>query len=171
MANIGLFFGTQTGNTEEIAGAIAAAFGGDAVEVFDIADVEVEELGKFENLIIGCPTWNDGELQSDWEEKFDELDDVDFSGKTVAYFGAGDQINYSENFQDAMGMLEEKIAGLGGKTVGKWPTEGYDHEESKAERDDGKNFVGLALDEDNESEMTGDRIATWVAQIKPAFGL
>lgn len=171
MANIGLFFGTQTGNTEEIAGAIAGALGGDdVVEVFDIADVEVSDLGNYTNLIIGCPTWNDGELQSDWEEKFDELDDVDFSGKTVAYFGAGDQIGYSENFQDAMGMLEEKIAGLGGKTVGYWPTEGYDHEESKAERDGGK-FVGLALDEDNQSEMTDDRIAAWVAQIKPAFGL
>ena len=51
-----------------------------------------------------------------------------------------------------MGILEEKIAELGGETVGYWSTEGYDFSDSKALRDD--KFVGLALDEDNQSELT-----------------
>ena len=89
-------------------------------------------------------------MQDDWDAILGDLDDVDFSGKTVAYFGTGDQIGYADNFQDAMGILEEKIAGLGGKTVGYWSAEGYDHSESKAIRD-GK-FCGLALDDDNESD-------------------
>ena len=170
MAKIGLFFGTQTGNTEEIAQKIQSGLGGsDVVDLTDVADIEVSDLTNYEYLVIGCPTWNIGDLQSDWEDLYEDLDDLDFSGKTVAYFGAGDQIGYGDNFQDAMGMLEEKISGLGGKTVGQWSTEGYDHAESKAERD-GK-FVGLAIDEDNQSEMTDDRISAWVAQIKPAFGL
>ena len=45
---------------------------------------------------------------------------------------------------------EEKISKLGGKTVGYWPTDGYEHSESAAIRD-GK-FCGLALDDDNESD-------------------
>ncbi|MGK7955183.1 MAG: flavodoxin, partial [Crocosphaera sp.] len=118
---------------------------------------------------IGCPTWNMGDLQSDWEGIFDDLDDIDFSGKKVAYFGTGDQVGYADNFQDAMGMLEEKISGRGGKTIGHWPVDGYDHNESKAVKN-GK-FVGLALDEDNESDLTEDRIKTWVAQIKSEFGI
>jgi len=68
-----------------------------------------------------------------------------------------------------MGMLEEKISELGGETVGYWSTEGYDFSDSKALRDD--KFVGLALDEDNQSELTEERIKAWVAQLKPEFGL
>jgi flavodoxin I len=109
-------------------------------------------------------------MQSDWSGFYDDdLDSVDFSGKKVAYFGAGDQIGYADNFQDAMGILEEKISELGGTTVGYWSTEGYEHSESKAVKD-GK-FVGLALDEDNQSDLTDERVKTWVAQLKSEFGL
>ncbi|USR93012.1 flavodoxin FldA [Phormidium yuhuli AB48] len=170
MSKIGLFFGTQTGNTEAAAEMIQSALGGDSVvTLHDVAEADLDELGGYDCLIIGCPTWNIGELQSDWEGLYDELDALDFSGKKVAYFGVGDQIGYAENFQDAMGMLEEKISQLGGMTVGHWSTDGYEFEESKALRD-GK-FVGLALDDDNQSEMTEERIQAWTSQLKSAFGL
>ncbi|MFN9675593.1 MAG: flavodoxin FldA, partial [Microcystis sp.] len=58
---------------------------------------------------------------------------------------------------------------LGGKTVGYWPTDGYDFNESKALKN-GK-FVGLALDEDNQSDLTEQRIKTWVAGLKGEFGV
>ena len=167
MTKIGLFFGTQTGNTETIAETIQKVFGGDIVTLHNVADTEAADLEDYEYLIIGCPTWNVGELQADWEGLYDELDNIDFSGKKVAYFGVGDQIGYADNFQDAMGILEEKISELGGTTVGHWSTEGYDFNESKAVRD-GK-FVGLALDEDNQSELTDKRINTWVTQLKREF--
>ncbi len=70
---------------------------------------------------------------------------------------------------DAMGQLEEKISGLGGKTVGYWPADGYKHSESLAIRD-GK-FCGLALDDDNESDKSEARIQAWTAQIKSAMSL
>ncbi|MBE9221360.1 flavodoxin FldA [Cyanobacterium stanieri LEGE 03274] len=170
MAKIGLFYGTQTGNTETLAESIQEALGGDGVvDLYDVADVEVDELSNYECLIIGCPTWNVGELQSDWEGLYEDLDDVDFQGKKVAYFGAGDQIGYADNFQDAMGILEEKISQQGGQTIGYWSVEGYEFNESKALRD-GK-FVGLAIDEDNQSDLTESRIQSWSAQIKQEFGL
>ena len=168
MAKIGLFYGTQTGNTEAIADSIKEEFGTD-LDLHDVADVEIEQLSEYECLIIGCPTWNIGEMQSDWEGLYEDLDEVDFSGKKVAYFGAGDQVGYSENFQDAMGILQEKISSLGGETIGYTSTEGYDFDESKAVAD-GK-FVGLAIDEDNQSDLTEGRIKSWVAQIKTEFGL
>ena len=170
MSKIGLFFGTQTGNTEAAAEMIQSALGGDSVvTLHDVAEADLDELGEYDCLIIGCPTWNIGELHSDWEGLYDELDALDFSGKKVAYFGVGDQIGYADNFQDAMGMLEEKISQLGGATVGYWPTDGYEFEESKAVRD-GK-FVGLALDEDNQPEMTEERVQAWTSQLKSAFEL
>ncbi|MEM8642071.1 MAG: flavodoxin FldA [Cyanobacteria bacterium P01_G01_bin.54] len=171
MAQIGLFYGTQTGNTESIAETIQSEFGGDSVvALHDMADATTADFDNYSCIIVGCPTWNVGELQADWEGFYEsELGSVDFQGKKVAYFGPGDQVGYAENFQDAMGILEEKISSLGGTTVGEWPTDGYDYEDSKAVRN-GK-FVGLALDEDNQSELTEGRIKTWVAQVKSAFGV
>ncbi|WP_250126545.1 flavodoxin FldA [Chroococcidiopsis sp. CCMEE 29] len=170
MTKIGLFYGTQTGYTQTAAEIIQKELGGNSVvALHDISKAEPSDFEEYDYIIIGCPTWNVGELQSDWEDFYDELDNIDFTGKKVAYFGEGDSVGYPDTFQDAMGMLEEKISELGGETVGYWSTESYNFNESKALRD-GK-FVGLALDEDNQSDLTQERIKTWVAQLKQEFGL
>ncbi len=170
MSKIGLFVGSTTGKTEEAAEIIQKEFGGDdVVTIHNMTDANSEDFDGYQNLVIASPTWNIGELQSDWEGFFDELDSIDFKGKKVAYFGTGDQIGYADNFQDAMGILEEKISNLGGTTVGHWSTDGYDFTESKAVKN-GK-FIGLALDDDNQAELTEERIKTWVAQLKTDFGI
>ncbi|MEN9520939.1 MAG: hypothetical protein RLZZ381_3527, partial [Cyanobacteriota bacterium] len=155
MAKIGLFYGSTTGKTEEAAELIQQALGGaNVVTLYEIADASDSDFTDYDRLIIACPTWDVGGLQSDWEGFYEDvLDSIDFSGKKVAYFGTGDQIGYADNFQDAMGILEEKISSLGGETVGHWSTEGYEHEASKADK--GGKFVGLALD--NQSELTDER--------------
>lgn len=166
---IGLFYGTQTGNTQTVAESIQKILGSSIVDIHDISETDTKDFAPYKCLIIGCPTWNIGELQADWDGIYSELDDVDFSGKKVAYFGIGDQVGYADNFQDAIGILEEKISDRGGKTVGYWSTDGYDFNESKAVRD-GK-FVGLAIDEDNQPELTDKRIQTWIGQLKIEFGV
>jgi flavodoxin I len=170
MAKVGLFYGTQTGSTQTESEAIQKEFGGDSVvELIDVSKAIASDFTRFEYIIIGCPTWNIGQLESDWEAFYDELDNIDFTGKKVAYFGPGDQVGYPDSFEDAIGILEEKISGQGGTTVGYWPAEGYEFTESKGIRN-GK-FVGLALDEDNQSELTDGRIKAWVAQLKQELGL
>ncbi|MEL6321921.1 MAG: flavodoxin FldA [Cyanobacteria bacterium J06626_14] len=170
MAKVGLFYGSSTGKTADAAEQIQEALGGDStVDLHDISEKSAADLAEYDYLIIGCPTWNIGDVQDDWDAVIDDLDDVDFNGKTVAYFGTGDQIGYADNFQDAMGILEEKISGLGGKTIGLWSADGYDHTESKAIR--GDKFCGLALDEDNESDKTEERIQEWCSQIKSEMSL
>ena len=167
MSNIGLFYGTQTGKTESIAEMIRDEFGASEIDMHDMSQTDVSDFDGYTKLIIASPTWDVGELQSDWDAFFPELDSMDFKGKTIAYFGTGDQMGYADNFMDAIGILEAKISARGGKTVGHWSTEGYEHTESKAERN-GK-FVGLAIDEDNQPELTEARVKTWVAQIKREF--
>jgi len=63
------------------------------------------------------------------------------------------------------------IKDMGANIVGYWPLEGYDFVESKAISDDREHFVGLALDEDTQSDMTDARLAIWVKQIRKEFGL
>ena len=166
MINIGLFYGSTIGKTE-IGEIIQQEFGEDVVTLHNITDVDNSDFEEYENLIIACPTWNIGQLQSDSDSYFSHLDDIDFNRKKVAYFSTGGQVGYADNFQDAMGILEEKISGLGSTTVGYWSRDGYDFTESKAVRD-GK-FVRLALDEDNQLNLTGERIKAWVEQLKKEF--
>jgi len=78
--------------------------------------------------------------------------------------GTGNPEGYPDNFMDAMGILAEKISEQGGETVGYWPLEGYDFNESKAVVN-GK-FLGLAIDEDNQSYLTESRIKSWGSQLK-----
>jgi flavodoxin I len=166
---IGLFYGTTTGKTEYVAEMIQTEFNGTNIKLNDVSKAEASDLISYDCLIVGCPTWNIGELQSDWEGLYEELDSVDFSGKKVAYFGTGDQVGYSDNFMDAIGIIAEKVEARGGTTVGEWPTDGYDFNESRAVRN-GK-FIGLAIDEDNQPDLTPARIKAWVAQVKSAFGV
>ncbi|MCS6959550.1 MAG: flavodoxin FldA [Pseudanabaenaceae cyanobacterium SKYGB_i_bin29] len=169
MTKIGVFFGTTTGKTEGIADLIVDELDGLPVVCKDIAKTQLEELTQYDVLIIGCPTWDIGQLQSDWEAIYDDLDKLDFSGKKVAYFGTGDQYGYADNFMDAIGILEEKISSRGGQTVGYWSTDGYEFNQSRAVRN-GK-FVGLAIDEDNQPELTEERVKRWTAQLKQELGL
>ncbi len=169
MSKIGLFYGTQTGKTETIAEMIQEQLGKGIVNLYDMSQAEADDFVSYQYLIIGAPTWNVGELSSDWDAFFPDLDDINFDGKKVAYFGVGDQIGYSDNFLDAIGILEEKISELGGQTVCPWPVDGYDFSASRGVRD-GK-FIGLALDEDNQGDLTESRIKTWVSQVKQAFSV
>ena len=159
---VGIIFGSSMGNTEDAAKAISANLGLEN-EVVNVADVALGDLTKYSSLIIGSSTWNDGELQDDWAG-FD-FAGLDVIGKTVAIFGMGDSSSYSDAYCNAMGELYENFVAKGAKIVGSVSTDGYEFDDSKAVKD-GK-FVGLALDNDNQSDMTESRIKAWVEQIKP----
>jgi len=165
--SIAIIYGSNGGVTEGVAEQIKDALGLDA-DLLDIGSEEMDIFEKYEKMIIGTSTWGEGELQDDWDDVFNDFEAVEFGGKTVAFFGTGDQEGYADNFLDAMGTLHDVVVKNGGTVVGdKWSTDGYDHDESTAVNDDG--FVGLAIDDDNQDEMTADRITKWVEIIKPHF--
>jgi flavodoxin I len=167
MGKIGIFYGSTEGNTEEVAEKVQEALG-DA-DIFNVDSATADDMAEYDILILACPTWEIGELQEDWETCIDVLDDVDFSGKKVSYIGTGDADGYPDTFVDAIGIIHEKIADSGAEFFGAWPTDDYEFDESKGIVD-GK-FLGLVIDEDNESDKTDDRIAAWVKQIKGELGL
>lgn len=168
---IGLFYGSSTCYTEIAAEKIRDCLGEDQVDLHNIAETAVTQMADYRYLILGIPTWDYGELQEDWETLWDQIDDIDFHGKTVALYGLGDQVGYPEWFQDALGFLWAKVVNLGAVTVGQWPAAGYTFESSKALTADGKTFVGLALDDENEFELSDERIALWCGQLARSFGI
>lgn len=171
MSKIGLFYGSDEGNTEGIAHRIVARLGEERVDLHDIADVTQLEIEGYEQLIFGIPTWDFGQIQSDWEDFWEDVGEIDFSGKTVALFGLGDQFGYGDYFLDAMGMLHDVIVANGATIVGHWPTAGYEFEASKAQVPGQSIFVGLAIDEDQQEELTCARLNDWCEQIAEEFGL
>jgi flavodoxin II len=170
-AKIGLFYGSSTCYTEMAGERIRAALGEDLVDIFNINTTPLITAEFYDYIIFGIPTWDYGELQEDWEEVWDDINTVNFTGKKVAIYGLGDQIGYPEWFLDAMGYLHSKVVGRGATPCGYWPDIGYEYEASKALTPDGKQFVGLALDDENEFAKSAERIAVWCEQIRGEFGL
>lgn len=166
---IAVIYGSTTGNTSDAAIKIQSELGEDTVELFDVKDVGLDALEYFNNIIFAIPTWDYGEIQTDWQDVWDEIDSVDFNQKTVAFLGMGDQFAYAEWFQDAMGMLHDKVVARGAKIIGHWPVTGYEFDESKGLTEDKQFFIGLALDEDCQPELTDQRIKDWCSLTKNGF--
>ncbi|ASQ48179.1 MAG: flavodoxin [Leptotrichia sp.] len=164
MAKVGIFYGSTTGVTEDIANRIAEKI--DGAEVFNI-DGNVDELENYDVLLLGTSTWGFGDLQDDWQAVLDDLANLNLAGKKVAYFGSGDQGTFSDTFMDGMAIINEEISKTGATVIGNTSTEGYEFNESRAV--EGDKFLGLALDEVNQSDLTDERIDAWVEQIKKEF--
>lgn len=162
---IGLFVGSDTGNTEEIAQKLMDQWKISEIELIEASSMTVEDYDRFQIIIIGLSTWYDGELQSDFEGFFEDFKTIDFSGKAVAMFGLGDQTGYAEFFVDGLGILGEIIQQNGGYLFGMWPNEGYEFDESKGLYSP-EQFYGLALDFENQEELNDERLAAWIQQIE-----
>jgi flavodoxin I len=178
MAKIGVFFGSTSGKTRKVAKMIKKKFD-DALmaDPININKASPDDLAAYEYLILGTPTMGEGQLpglsadceEESWEEALTRLTEVDFTGKTVALFGLGDQVSYGNEFVNGLIELYDFVSARGAKVVGSWPTEGYDFNVSLAVVDD--QFVGLALDLDNQAGQTDARLDAWLSQIAPHFGL
>lgn len=152
-----IFYATSTGNTQEVANKIYEKL--DGFELIDISRDGISKMKDCESLVIGTPTWGSGDLQDDWDDCYDELKSIDFSSKNVALFGLGDQDTYGDEFVNAMGTLYKVVNLKGANIVGFTSIEGYNFEDSTAVLDD--EFVGLVIDEDNQSDLTDSRIENW----------
>lgn len=162
-----ILFGSTGGTTEEVANKIAENLSYEA-KIIDIANATVEDFNNTKNLILGTSTWGDGDLQDDWDDFFTNLDKIDFSNKKVALFGIGDQDSYEDTFLDGMGTLYEKVKEKGAVIVGdKVDVSSFDFEESTAVQDG--SFVGLAIDEDNQEELSDERIKSWAENLNSSF--
>lgn len=169
---IGMYVGSTTGNTQSAGEKIKAAFDAKQpglVEMFNVRTADFDTIKGFDVILLGCPTWNVGELQEDWLDRFPEFKNVSFEGKKVALFSVGDQVGYVKNFQDALGIVGNEVVAKGGELYGFWPTDDYNFEMSEGVVD--KHFLGLALDDDNESHKTDARIARWCERLMAELGV
>tara|TARA_B100000809_G_scaffold103427_1_gene102119 strand:- start:1225 stop:1758 length:534 start_codon:yes stop_codon:yes gene_type:complete len=174
MKNIGLFFGSDTGCTESVVAQVVEMIGEDFVDVYEISQVSDPDVFlQYDNILIGIPTWYDGDLQSDWEDFFPKFEKIVFDGRFIAIFGLGDQVGYGEYFVDGIGVLARSAMDNGAQIIGLCPIDGYEYEESQAliTIDGQEYFLGLPIDEDNQPHQTEERLSIWLEQVITDFAL
>ncbi len=162
-----IIYSFNTKKTSKIAAQIQEAFNSDSIEMVNAEEITEELFLSFDGIIMGVATWFDGELPNFWDEFLPALEEMDLTGKKFALFGLGDQKGYPENFLDGVGIMGEILESQGATLVGFTSTEGYEFESSRALRND--QFMGLAIDYENQSSMNNQRIADWVDQLKIEF--
>ena len=108
MSKAAVIFWSQTGNTEQMANAIADGIreGGMEVDVLNVADTTPADAVKYAKIALGCPAMGNEELEEyEFEPFFAELL-PQLKGKVVGIFGSyawnqGDWIeNWKQRFTD-----------------------------------------------------------------------
>ncbi|MFZ3576834.1 flavodoxin [Virgibacillus sp. DJP39] len=122
MSKILLLYTSVTGNTEEIAVAIADMLQKYdhtiSIKTFDMDAIDVEEIKEYDALLVGTYSWDDGAMPYEVEDFYDELEDADISGKLVGVFGSGD--TFYTTFGGAIDLLGQRFEELGADVMEDW---------------------------------------------------
>ena len=117
MALAKIVYASMTGNTEACADIVADKLEalGFEVECDECSSVDASDFEDADLVIIGTYTYGDGELPDEIVDLYEDLEDVDLSGKIYGCFGSGD--TFYDDFCICVEMLEERLA-LTGATKG-----------------------------------------------------
>jgi flavodoxin I len=167
MNKTAIIYSFNTKKTGKIASQILDGFNDSAIEMVNAEEITEDIFSSYDQIIMGVPTWFDGELPNYWDEFVPALEEMDLKDKKIALFGLGDQKGYAENFLDGVGIMAGILEAQGANLIGFTSTEGYEFESSRALRND--QFLGLAIDYENQGSMNKQRIAAWIEQLKKEF--
>ncbi len=163
MKKIGIFYGSNTGNTAAVASMLAGELGIDPTDVHDVSKTAPSVVDNYDLLLLGSSTWGNGDMQDDWLYFIAALSAMDLSGKEVALFGEGD-VAMSDTFCNAVGELYDRLQSTGARFIGSFNVDGLEFDHSDAVKTPGQ-AVGLLLDDVNHAELTAPRVRAWAATI------
>ena len=114
MASVKVVFATITGNNEDVADIIAEALEnkGITVDVEEISQVDAFDLEEFDGVIVWPYTYDEGALPDEGMDFYEDLADVDLSGKVYGVAGSGDTF-YGEYFCTAVDDFGTQLAKAG----------------------------------------------------------
>lgn len=161
MSKIVIVYGTKRATIKSVAEEIKKELKEDA-DIYDIKDFDMDQLKNYDVLLLGTSTIGHGDIQQTWKDKLFELGNIDLSGKKIALFGLGNQVYHKDTFCGGMSHLYAAVKDKSLIAEGV-STKGYKFEASPSVI--GDKFVGLALDQDNESGKTPERIKNWLQHL------
>ena len=159
----GIFYGSTTGSTEAVAQDIAKQLGIAYADVHNVADASADETDKYDLLVLGSPTWGNGDLQDDWYGFLDRLKTRDLTGRKVALFGCGDSASSPDSFCDALAEIRDGLEATGCTFVGALDAAEYDGCASRICRDG--TVFGLSVDDGAAEAVSDARMEKWFAAV------
>jgi flavodoxin short chain len=108
-----IVYASMTGNTEACADVVADKLEelGFEVELDECSSVDADEMADADLCIVGTYTYGDGELPDEIVDFYEDLKDVDLSGKIYGVFGSGD--TFYDDFCLCVDMFDETFAMTG----------------------------------------------------------
>ncbi len=167
MKRIGIYYGSKTGTTKNIAKRIASMLGVDEKDVHDVKTASPSSVGDYDIIVLGTSTWGSGEVEDDWYDFLDGLEALDLRDMDVALFGCGDE-TMEDTFCSGVGEIHDRLKETGARFIAPYDTIGYRFEHSKAKPDDALEAEGLLLDEVNHPDLTEKRLKGWTALVAEA---
>ena len=160
----------EGGAVDRCAHKIFTALTPEKADIFNLEEVDPQIFDNYTGIIaggstVGAENWEEVSGNNEWTLFLKKCKDknISLSGKTIAVFGLGDQILYPHHFVNDMADIIHTFTDMGATPQGECAADGYRFESSKAFLDG--EFVGLPLDEVNESEKSDERIANWVSKL------
>lgn len=174
MNKTAIFFSPEGGSVNSVAVKLGEMIGNDKVEIIPVREAEIEDVEKHNQMIfigstVGADHWNNETVANEWPGLFAMIESLSLEDKKVAIVGLGNSVLYPEHFADGMAYLYKVLAEKDANIFGFVDAEDYTFEDSEALNDEGF-FCGLALDEDNEDDLTPERLEKWLEKLKPDFG-
>lgn len=173
MNKTAVFFSPEGGNVNNVTIKLGEIIGNEKVDIIPANKVVKENLKKYDHFIfvgstVGADHWSNQMIVDEWQDFFRKIDEISFENKKAAIVGLGNSVLYPEHFADGIAHLHSKIANKKAEIFGYTETEGYTFTDSEALNKDGL-FLGLPIDEDNEYDLTSERIEKWISKLKPDF--
>ena len=113
MALAKIIYASMTGNTEEIADIVGQKLEelGHDVEVDECTTVDASDFEDADLAIVATYTYGDGDLPDEIVDLYEDLADLDLSGKIYGLVGSGD--TFYDYFCKAVDDFEEQFAQTG----------------------------------------------------------
>lgn len=113
MALAKIVYASMTGNTEEIADIVANKLQElrHDVEVDECTTVDASELEAADMAIVATYTYGDGDLPDEIVDFYEDLQDLDLSGKIYGVVGSGD--TFYDYFCKSVDDFDEQLAATG----------------------------------------------------------
>jgi len=113
-----VLYASLTGNTESMAEAVGEGVKATGAEpvLKEVMDAQVSDLLEYDGFVLGAYTWGDGELPDDFLDFYDDMEQLDLSGRKAGVFGSGETA-YAE-FCAAVDLLSVKLKERGAELIG-----------------------------------------------------
>ena len=122
MATAQIVYASMTGNTEEIANIVGDELTnlGVETEVIDCSSTDAASFADYDICIVATYTYGMGDLPDEIVDFYEELEEVDLSGKVFGVCGSGDT-SYGEHYCQSIDDFETQFmktgATLGAESV------------------------------------------------------